>query len=383
MANRRDLDVDQHSKDVDNMVWAAKYGEWNTVEDILKNKPYLINCIPQHRKWAVVHQAAWWGNECAIKNMLQCPSFDSEVNTRGGEFWPKCTKAAGIAEKKGFTKVAKILRNFRDNERQDRFSGTMPTFVTAPIKDYAIPLFLLSVASYKQALHPDDIGVKKAFKDVMEEVYKYTWEREHWEEAKKVICSSLLSYCKAASDYLQHHSSNEDKFHSSIIKLYTKGYIYREVNDALRKEGQLQRKFKATGDDVAVGPYALMLDILLFFWKDLTKETRKTYRGMDLQDDDLKKYQVGTQFVWLSFVSSSTNREKANEFGNVLFVISNDTPEAKLWCPRNIHCHSMFPGEMEAIYPAGAEFKVTKVTKHKEITKEKYEIELKLMSPTN
>ena len=47
--------------------------------------------------------------------------------------------------------------------------------------------------------------------------------------------------------------------------------------------------------------------------------------------------------------------------GNTLFVISNDTSGAESWQPRKIHPFSCRKDEYEALYPAGAEFLVTKV----------------------
>ena len=124
--------VDQDSKDVNEMVWAAKYGNWSEVYAILDRKPHLINCIPEQRYWAALHQAAWWGNELAVKKLLEYSPCDSEVQTRGGEFWPECTKASEIANKRGFPGIQKILEEHSNNERAKRFAEDIPTFVTVP-----------------------------------------------------------------------------------------------------------------------------------------------------------------------------------------------------------------------------------------------------------
>ena len=140
----------------------------------------------------------------------------------------------------------------------------------------------------------------------------------------------------------------------------TSDHVYREVNKSLRRQGM--KDYKATGQDLALGPYTLFLDILLFYWLHLNPVSAKTYRGISLSDEELKRYKVGTKFVWLSFVSSSC--ERSSSFGgNTLFEISNDAPEAAFWRPRDLR-HPWLTehlDEAEALYPAGCEFKVTEI----------------------
>ena len=277
--------VDQDSKDVNEMVLAAKYGKWSEVYAILDRKHYLVNCIPEQRHWAALHQAAWWGNDRAVKKLLKYPSCDSDVKSRGGEFWPQYCKASEIANKRGYPAIKDILDKFSENERAHRFGGNIPIFVTAnfgvKMDKEGFPLLLLTIANYKQTFHPAKIGVHEAFMGLTKEVFEYTWD--HWKEAKDKISSALSAFCMAAGRDLQKESKDEPKFHQSIVRLYTRNYIYRTANEALAREGQ--KDYKATGDDLAVGPYNLMLDILLFYWKDLNPVSGTTYRGTGLSSD--------------------------------------------------------------------------------------------------
>ena len=378
--------VDQDSKDVNEMVLAAKYDKWSEVYAILDRKHYLVNCIPEQRHWAALHQAAWWGNDRAVKKLLKYPSCDSDVKTRGGEFWPQCCMASEIANKRGYPGIKDILDKFSENERAERFGGNIPIFVTAKVgvkmDKEGFPLLLLTIANYKQTFHPTKIGVHEAFMGLMKEVFEYTWA--NWKEAKEKISSALSAFCIEAGRDLQKKSTDEQGFHKSIVWLYTKNNIYRTVNRALVREGQ--KDYKATGDDLAVGPYNLMLDILLFYWKDLNPVSDTTYRGTGLSGDELKKYSKRTQFVWLSFVSSSLVKSvavnfaeyKARENNNepTIFVIFNNTPGSELWRPRDIIAHSQYD-EKEALYPAGAEFEVTDSFKEDKMNV----IKLKLKNP--
>lgn len=370
--------VDQDSKDVEEMVWSAKYGKWGEVYAILDRKPKLVNCIPESRSWAALHQAAWWGNESAVQKLLNYKTCDSEVQTRGGDYWPQCTKSYEIANKRGFPEIKHILEEFSKNERVKRFGGKIPTFVTAKdgvkMDKEGLPLLLLTIANFKKTFHPAKIGVHEAFMQLIKEIFDYTYASNHWVQTKEKVASSISAFCKDAGDLLRNESTNEEKFHASIVRLYTRDYIYRAVNESLRREGQEQ--YKATGDDLAVGPYNLMLDILLFYWKGLKSVRDTTYRGTHVSDEDLKKYSKGVQFVWLSFVSSSIDKSVAEGFGNTLFVISNDSPDVELWRPRDISPYSVYP-EKEALYPAGAEFEVTNTFKQSG----KNVIQLKLKNP--
>ena len=354
--------VDQDSADVNEMVLAAKYGRWGEVYAILDRKHYLVNCIPEDRSWAALHQAAWWRNERAVNKLLKYPSCDSKVRTRGGEYGPG-KKPSDIANKKHFPEIERVLVEFSENERAKRFSEKIQTFVTArdgvKMDREGLPLLLITIANYKRTFHPSQVDVHTAFMGLMREVFEYTWD--HWTGAREKISSALSACCKAAADDLRSESTDEEKFHASIVRLYSRDYIYKAVNTSLRRQGQ--KDYKATGDDLAVGPYNLMLDILLFYWNDLSPVSDTTYRGIKLSAEDLKKYTVGTQFVWLSFVSSSYEWSVASRFGNTVFEFSNNTQGAELWRPREISRFSASPGEREALYPVGAEFEVTYCSK--------------------
>ena len=106
-----------------------------------------------------------------------------------------------------------------------------------------LPLLLLTIANFKQTFHPDKIDVHKAFMGLMKEVFEYTWD--DWVEAKEKISSSISAFCKKAGDDLRDESTHETKFHDSIVRLYTRDYIYRTVNNSLSREGQKDYKARA------------------------------------------------------------------------------------------------------------------------------------------
>ena len=57
--------IEEEANDVNHLVEAARNGNWETVWSILGEptnvkKAYLINAIPENRRWGVLHQAVYW-----------------------------------------------------------------------------------------------------------------------------------------------------------------------------------------------------------------------------------------------------------------------------------------------------------------------------------
>ena len=82
--NVKDPYTDLHDDESGKMVLASKCGGWDTVWEILNRKPYLVNCIPEERAWAILHQAVWWKDAIAVKKILAVPGCDSELLTKNG-----------------------------------------------------------------------------------------------------------------------------------------------------------------------------------------------------------------------------------------------------------------------------------------------------------
>ena len=394
--------VDEDAHDVSQLVASAKYGQWEEVFLILDRKPNLINCIPEDRVWGVLHQAAWWQNEDAVVKLLyQYPTCDSEIKTKRGrsESGPGKTPEWIARIIKGNQKIADLLLGFHTNKRNERFGGEIPTCITyqegRKIDRVGPSLLVLTLASYKKVFHPSKIDVGTAFKQILKQTFQFEIEGSNWKHAMQKICSSIGAFDKEAADFLSedvqsHGTTDEQRFFARTIKLYSKDHVYHQVNESLRRQSiptNDGRRYRPTADDLALGPFSLFLDVLLFYWMELTRVSTKTYRGGYLKDSDIKKYTKNTRFVWLNFVSSSKNREIAIErfARNVLFEISNDTPGTAFWRPRDLdhvdHDLNEF-AEEEALYPAGAEFEVT-ADAGNEICNGKYltVIKLRLMCP--
>jgi hypothetical protein len=68
---------------------AAKYGHWKEVWKILGHpsnprKPFLFNCIPENRRWGVLHQAIWWNNLAVVRKLLKFNTCDIDIKAKEG-----------------------------------------------------------------------------------------------------------------------------------------------------------------------------------------------------------------------------------------------------------------------------------------------------------
>merc|ERR1712100_650455 len=71
----------------------------------------------------------------------------------------------------------------------------------------------------------------------------------------------------------------------------------------------------------------------------------------------IKDYKPGKDFVWAAFTSTTTNRNKGLQFGNILFEIHCEPPEGTYddddweFAPARISEFSVFPNEEEILFP--------------------------------
>ncbi|KAK3598101.1 hypothetical protein CHS0354_002100 [Potamilus streckersoni] len=382
--------IEEEMEDISTLLLSAKYGKWDKVWRIIgtpekPNKAYLINCIPENRRWAVLHQAVYWKDPNNVRKLLQFHECDPFLRAK------ECTSEVGptsgmdaeeIAVAYGYTEVKKVLsehiENFKEvNEEIDTFQPWH-----TDIERKGRGLIAITLAAYKNTFHPNKIDPEKSVLAVLEDIFNdLTTSDSRWREIRDKICDSLYVVNDSTSNTLKSCSSIGD-FYKKIVNVYTveKTYLYAHMNTALRR--QQVSGYKPKANDLATGPYAVMYQILLLFWGKLKRENALTYRQMLLTKNDLDKYQVGVKFTWLAFISSSVDPKKATPFptcngaqgeNKVTFTIDNTTNS--LYQPRNIEKYAKFE-ENERVYPAGAQFEVTKRFQIEEIT----HVRLRLLS---
>ncbi|XP_052075609.1 uncharacterized protein LOC127713048 [Mytilus californianus] len=358
--------IEQDHKDIQSMFSAAKMGKWPEVWRILGTpsrplKPYLINIIPEDRRWGLLQQAVWWNNSSAIKKLIQFQACDKDLKAKDSisEKGPTGGHTAQqIAELFGYLEVSNIIKNhipsIREEDIETYYDGN------SSIENEEYGLFRLTLAAYKGAFHPSYVDKTKQLSVLLNDVFKHVNTANNWMAVRDKVAQALNSSCEEASKVVSQCTTKLD-FYRRIVNVYTDEttQLYTNMNTALRR--QRDTGFKPTANDLALGPYILMFHLLLFCWRDLVRERTKTYRKMKISARDLAKYQPGTKFTWLSFISSSVQQQCAQIFPScapsgdleVHFVIDNSTDSQ--WQPLNIEDYACYT-EKERVYPAGAQF---------------------------
>ncbi|CAF1222715.1 unnamed protein product [Didymodactylos carnosus] len=106
------------------------------------------------------------------------------------------------------------------------------------------------------------------------------------------------------------------------------------------------------------------------------------YRGANLTVEMIEAYRkgVGKSFVWNSFTSTSKNRQKAELYGNTLFVIHIDIiPSIGFQSFADIQPYSQFPIEEEVLLAAGGYIKIYSINEQPD---GKYVIVFRTVVPT-
>ena len=364
--------VEKDAKQIEKAVRAAKHGEWEEVWKIIgsPNNPkrsIYLNCIPETRRWGILHQGVWWNNEHVIRKLL---SYDTcDTNIRAKESMCEEGLASGkfpheIADDFNYENIGSILKNHYCNISDQDIETFQP--YQPNVENEALGLFRLTLASYKKAFHPEKVHPSKSLTTILQDVFTgMNSSSTRWTRIRDAVCDSIRYLnpdCNAAIERLNTCATLDD-FFETIINTYTteENKLYTLLNTALRR--QTRENYRPTASDLSLGPYILVYQMLLMFWV-LEHEKRTTYRKMVLNCEDLQRYQVGTQFIWSSFVSSSVAKEKAQPFPTigpigqhrVLFIINNQCKSE--WRPRNIERYAQYH-ENERVYPAGATFEVT------------------------
>ncbi|XP_061174682.1 uncharacterized protein LOC133183791 [Saccostrea echinata] len=367
--------IEKDHKDLANLLESAKFGRWEKVWEIIgspmnERKSWMLNCCPENRRWTVLQQAVWWNNTEVVTKLLQFPTIDtygkakegkSEIGDDGG------LTAFEIAEKFKYSGVSQLLHNFVcgiEEQEIDTFHA-----YGREIQNQELGLLRITLAAYKNTFHPSVIDSSKPLAVVLKDIFMGIDTTNRWKTVRDKLSESVFLACTAYSEELKNCESRED-FFKTIVNVYTdeNTRLYTRVNTALRR--QRSHGYRPTAEDLALGPYILMYQLLLMFWLKLEKESKTTYRKMLLTKDHQEKYKKGIKFTWLSFVSSSVNPTKAIPFPTCepeeetctnVTVFEFDNTCICQWQPRNIEKFAMYEEE-ERVYPAGSQFYITNRT---------------------
>lgn len=355
------IDIESDNKDVNDMVLAAKGSRWEEVCNILDRKSYLINCIPENRAWSALHQAVFWNNSTIVTKLLGYEACDAIIKSKQcrDEMIAPSSTATDLAKLKGYDNIRQLLTKNIENHRSRRF-GDVPRFVTKKcgqqIAEMGFPLFALEVVMYKTTLLNPDANIKNHSVELMKQIFDD--EKDTWPKIEVKLYQALYGHCKASAEEIRGaHAKDEATFFKKLIEFYTGNLVYKQVNKALGRE--FQDGYKPAADDLALGLYALLLDITITFWAELEKFEDETFRGVDV--DVTNKYKPGQEIMFTTMVSCTRSQSIAEYFrrnSGTLFKFDNSKDSSNR--PRNIETHSSH-NEQECLYTLGTSFKVHKV----------------------
>eukprot|EP00746_Dinoflagellata_sp_MGD_P010190 gnl/MRDRNA2_/MRDRNA2_120958_c0_seq1.p1 gnl/MRDRNA2_/MRDRNA2_120958_c0~~gnl/MRDRNA2_/MRDRNA2_120958_c0_seq1.p1 ORF type:complete len:372 (-),score=79.88 gnl/MRDRNA2_/MRDRNA2_120958_c0_seq1:8-1123(-) len=161
------------------------------------------------------------------------------------------------------------------------------------------------------------------------------------------------------------HPQDSRERQIGLVQAYTaESPIYHKMNLALRNDDaevmkklagyiwELREVFLTDGINQITQPH-----------------TGTLYRGISFPspEDDIKNYKKDEKFAWPAFTSTSTDRNAALNFGNIIFEIrcypldglfEDDKPE---FAPAGVSQWSQFPQEAEIIFPPNTEFRVVNI----------------------
>eukprot|EP00794_Sanderia_malayensis_P020050 gene20050-22017_t len=353
------FNIEEDNKDVREAVHAAKYGDWNKVYNIIGKKNYLVNCIPEGRSWAMLHQAVYWNNKTAVNFLLKLKTCDALIKTKRcrDELVPPSSTAIAIANKmEGREEVKNLIQQNINYSRNARFSQHISYKLSRKdgkkVMDH-LPLFVKEIAMYKDTLVGEKKHVKQHLIDILNQIFKNEHEQHHWDKIEGQLHQSLYGFDKDAADKIGEAAS-EEKFFDELIRLYTGNWVYNEVNKAIARE--FNKDYNPSAEDLALGLYAMLLDVTITFWSKLGTTSGKTYRGVGNQYGE---YKVGDEIMFTTMVSCSGLEGVARGFAGsdgTLFTIYNSADASTR--PKYIRGYSDHQSEDEYVYAIGTEFRV-------------------------
>ncbi|CAF3192610.1 unnamed protein product [Rotaria socialis] len=147
-----------------------------------------------------------------------------------------------------------------------------------------------------------------------------------------------------AEQLLKMKDANQDEIWQCCAHIYTmESFLYQKMNEYMRLAGDKQHEELWKSKILTFGPFAFLLSAL----KTTKKYSKMTvYRGANLSDDLISKYRdnLDAYLTFPAFTSTSRNRAKAEQFGNVLFAINISTLDGA-----DVSSYSAYPDEEETL----------------------------------
>ena len=171
------------------------------------------------------------------------------------------------------------------------------------------------------------------------------------------------------------------------VRLYSmESFLYKVLNHTMRLIGDPDHEHIWRSKVKTLGPFAFLLHYYLAH-ENLNHRTNRTiYRGAQLSDEMIAEYRrvarsKDPRRSFQAFTSCSRNRIKAEQFGNVLFILNAERQISYRTLNMDIAALSIYPDEEEVLIPPGRAFKIERV--EFDATKKKHLIYLTTISTSD
>ncbi|CAF1273379.1 unnamed protein product [Rotaria sordida] len=171
-----------------------------------------------------------------------------------------------------------------------------------------------------------------------------------------------------ANMLLEQKTNGIKQIWQCCVYMYSlESFLYKTLNATMRLVGDKEHEHVWRSKIRTLGPFCLLL------WDDPCNKKatiyKTLYRGANLNKQQIAKYEEMSKNSdeygsFQAFTSCSRNRQKAEEFGNTLFIM-----EVEIAFTANLAGLSEYPSEEEELITPGVSFRVTKVKFDQKINK--------------
>ena len=338
---------------------------------ILETNQHLVNIVSPVTGLTPLHLAAELGFENSVRKILCYPAANAEAKTIET---PKSIHEAGKTAEQltNSEKVKEVIFWKKQKLKQECYEYT--TFINIREINFIIQRYVsTTIEAHRGILCSEEFNsmLFEIYTKVTEHMYLHVHYNKKWEAVKEIVSKELYK-CSRELGLECYAANSENTFFKHLITLYLSKSLqhYRKLYSETHYH-EMDEKYIPE-----FSTYSTLLNAVLFFWPNLESYTQITYRGVNLNPDQVDTYSSGTELSWLCIKSCTKSKHLVDRADNCVFVIDNDL-KCK-WSPKNVAEFSQSEEE-EYLYPCGAQFLVTKVDKSKPQT----HIYLKLISPVD
>ena len=346
------------TRKVEELSIASKSQDWKNFFRTLNFWEHLINVVNPNTGMAPIHEAALAGDQKVMTELMSYKACKIDVKTKKPAKVGAGKTAAQITKSKDIRKA--ILCKL--GEEKKKYKNEVPTYVEIEPAQLNLMYYVQgAMKNYTICEEKFKQDYFESFPAMEEKIFSFIDTGNNWKSVMKIFANEIGRRDDTERENIER-IKDKMGFFTYLIKLYTQDNYYRELNSLLRnhplKLPNVTSEIQSNQSSFRV--YTALANAVMFY-ANLPKLGKKysgtTYRCTTLSDKGLGQYRnVGTKFAWLSFTSSS--KEKNSDFGDCIFIINNET--ICPWSPRGIENMSVFKNEQEYLYPCGAHFEVMK-----------------------